>query len=274
MATDPDDGLAVAIVGMALRCPGAATPEEYWRDLAAGTERITQFSAEQVDTPARLRRVDDGAQFVAAAGVLERAEHFDADFFQMSPREAQLIDPQHRLLIEVAWEAFENAGLVPGAATTAVFAGAGFPTYLLNRLLDSPAASGAGRYWLTAGNDKDHIATRVAYTMDLRGPVMNVQSACSTSLVCVHLAAQSLLTGECDVALAGAASVMFPQNSGYHHTDGGILSPDGHCRPFDVAAAGTVPGGGVGAVVLEATGRCPPRRRPHPCRAAGNGGSR
>lgn len=245
-----DDGLEIAVVGMALRCPGAATPDEFWRNLIDGVESISHFP-DDVDLPQRLRRLDDGAVHVPAAGVLADPEHFDADFFRMSPREAQLIDPQHRLLLEVAWEAFESAGIVPGAARTGVYAGAGFPTYLLTTLLDSPQVSGAGQYWLTVGNDKDHVATRLAYTLNLRGPAVNVQSACSTSLVCVHLASQSLLSGECDIAVAGASSVGFPQHRGYHYTEGGILSPDGRCRPFDVQAQGTVPGSGVGAVVLK-----------------------
>lgn len=245
-----DDGLEIAVVGMALRCPGAATPDEFWHNLVDGVESISHFP-DDVDLPQRLRRLDDGAVHVPAAGLLADPEHFDADFFRMSPREAQLIDPQHRLLLEVTWEAFENAGIVPGTARTGVYAGAGFPTYLLTTLLDSPQVSGAGQYWLTVGNDKDHVATRLAYTLNLRGPAVNVQSACSTSLVCVHLAGQSLLSGECDVAVAGASSVGFPQRRGYHYTEGGILSPDGRCRPFDAQAQGTVPGSGVGAVVLK-----------------------
>ncbi|MFG1891295.1 SDR family NAD(P)-dependent oxidoreductase [Micromonospora sp. NPDC049051] len=246
-----EDELAVAVVGMALRCPGAETPEEFWQNLVDGVESIERFAPEEVELPARLRDLDSGAVHVPAGGLLDEPARFDAEFFRMSPREAQLIDPQHRLLLEVAHEAFENAGVVPGAGTTAVYAGAGFPSYLWSRLLDSPTTEGAGQYWLTVGNDKDHVATRIAYTLNLQGPVATVQSACSTSLVCVHFACQSLLAGECDVALAGAASVGFPQRRGYHYTEGGILSPDGHCRPFDAQAQGAVPGSGVGAVVLK-----------------------
>jgi acyl transferase domain-containing protein len=246
-----DSDLDVAIVGMALRVPGADTPEGFWRNLAGGVESIERFPADEGRLPDRMRRLGAGATYVPAQGVLTDATRFDAEFFGLAPRECELMDPQHRQMIEVAWEAFETAAIEPGQVPTAVFAGAGFPAYLLWGLWDSPDLAGDGQYSLTIGNDKDHTATRTAHALNLRGPAATVQNACATSLVCVHLACQSLLAGESDLALAGASAVSYPQRTGYYVVDGGILSPDGHCRPFDVRAQGTVPGSGVGAVLLK-----------------------
>ena len=214
-------------------------------------DSITRFAAEDATTLPQMERLSAGATNVYAGGLLDDPERFDADFFGVSPQEAKLIDPQHRQLVEVTYEAFESAALLPGLVPTGVFAGAGFPTYPLTHLWDSPDLEGMGHYWVTVGNDKDHIATRVSYLLGLRGPTVAVQSACSTSLVCVHLACQSLLTGECDIAVAGSSAITFPQRRPYPVVDGGILSPDGVCRPFDVGAAGTVPANGVAAVVLK-----------------------
>lgn len=246
-----DQGMRIAIVGLALRLPGASTAEQFWRNLADGVDSITRFPAADASVIPQLERLGVGATAVHAGGLLDEPERFDADFFGVSPQEAKLIDPQQRQLVEVVHEAFEAAAIVPGAGRTGVFAGAGLPTYPMTHLWNSPDLDGAGHYWLTVGNDKDHIATRVSYLLGLRGPSITVQSACSTSLACLHLACQSLLTGECDIAVAGSSAITFPQRRSYHVVEGGILSTDGTCRPFDAAAAGTVPANGVVAVVLK-----------------------
>ena len=201
--------------------------------------------------PASLR---SDKQFVRKGTTLEGAELFDAGFFGVSPREAQILDPQHRIFLECAWEALEHAGYAPGATqkTVGVYAGSSMNTYLFAQILRDPALIDAvGGYQLMLGNDKDFLCTRVSYKLDLRGPSMNVQTACSTSLVAVEVACRALQNGECDMALAGGVSVSFPQRAGYLYQDGMIFSPDGHCRPFDAAAAGTRAGAGAGIVVLK-----------------------
>ncbi|MEV7124181.1 type I polyketide synthase [Kitasatospora griseola] len=244
--------LDIAVVGLAIRCAGARNAWEFWDVLATGRDTIDRFRSEDAELPARLRSLAAGAQHVAAGGLLGDPYRFDADFFNFSAREAQTTDPQQRHFIETAWEAFESAGIVPGeGATIGVFAGASFPTYLLFELWHSSELGAVGQYPLVVGNDKDHIATRTAHALDLRGPAVTVQTACSTSMTAVHLACQSLLAGECETALAGASSLTFPQRRGYHYVEGGILSPDGFCRPFDADSAGAVPGAGVAAVVLK-----------------------
>ena len=242
--------MQVAIVGLAIRVPGANNAQQYWQNLHDGVDSITRFSAAEATKFPQMERLSAGATEVHAGGLLDEPERFDAGFFGVSPKEAKLIDPQQRQLVEVAYEAFESAAVVPGSMRTGVFAGAGFPTYPMTHLWNSPDLDGMGHYWLTVGNDKDHIATRISYLMGLRGPTVAVQSACSTSLVCVHLACQSLLTGECDIAVAGSSAITFPQKRPYHVVEGGILALDGTCRPFDIDAAGTVPANGVAAVVL------------------------
>ncbi|MFF8772661.1 SDR family NAD(P)-dependent oxidoreductase [Kitasatospora sp. NPDC015120] len=243
----------IAIVGMAGRFPGAPDVDAFWRNLEEGRESIAVLSGEEL----RASGVDPGVSgrdgYVPAKGVLEGADRFDAAFFGYSPREAEIMDPQHRVFLECAWEALESAGCVPEAfeGRIGVFAGAGLNTYLLHnvtanrRVFDS-----AGPYQTMLASDKDFLATRVAYKLGLTGPALSVQTACSTSLTAVHLACQSLLNGECDLALAGGVSIGSPLEQGYQYEPGGILSPDGHCRPFDAAAGGTVPGNGAGVVVL------------------------
>ncbi|MEM7353208.1 MAG: SDR family oxidoreductase [Acidobacteriota bacterium] len=241
----------VAILAMAGRFPGAADLDRLWENLRAGEELISFFSdrklAEAGVDPAHLEHPD----YVRAAGALAGADLFDAPFFDLAPREAAALDPQHRLFLECAWESLERAGY--GAAdrrgAVGVFAGASFSTYL-DRTQRQPSSPTADLQTLIS-NDKDFLATRVSYKLDLKGPGVTVQTACSTSLVAVHLACQSLLAGECDLALAGAASVRVPLEAGYLYEQGGILSPDGHCRAFAADAGGTVPGSGVGVVVLK-----------------------
>jgi acyl transferase domain-containing protein/NADPH:quinone reductase-like Zn-dependent oxidoreductase len=245
---------AIAVIGMALRVPGAASVEQFWQNLRAGKESITFFTDQEL----RDAGVDPAAlanpSYVKANGVLQGAELFDAGFFGYSPREAEAMDPQQRVFLELAWEALERAGYDPGRTPgrVGVFAGAGLSTYLLRNLAPNRAfAESVGELPLLLGNNKDFVPTRVSYKLNLRGPSANVSTACSTSLVATHLACQSLLDFHCDLALAGGVSVQVPQIQGYLHAEGGIGSPDGHCRAFDAQARGTVSGNGAGIVVLK-----------------------
>lgn len=241
----------IAIIGAAGRFPGSPDLAAYWDNLDNGRECITEFSEEALlasGLPASL--VQDPA-YVKAAPVLDEPGRFDAAFFGYSPRDAMLIDPQQRLLLELAWLAFEDAGIVPGNAElrAATFAGTAMNTYLLSTGL-------AGRFYedylpVLLGSDKDFQATRVAFKLGLTGPAVTVQSACSTSLVAVHLACQSLINRESDLALATAAAIRCPPTSGHLYEPNSVFTPDGHCRPFDDDAAGTIFGSGGGAVLLK-----------------------
>ncbi|NTX06847.1 type I polyketide synthase [Myxococcus sp. CA040A] len=248
------DALAIAIVGMAGRFPGSPDVEAYWRNLRDGVEGIRFFTDDELRARGvpeeRLRQPG----FVKAGAVLEQVDAFDAGFFGYSPREAALMDPQHRIFLECAWEAMEHAGhgLDTESRSVGVFAGTSLSTYLLFNLHTHPELLDSGdSFQVMIGNDKDFLATRLAYHMDLKGPSLDVQTGCSTSLVATHLACQALLGFQCDVALAGGVSVDMPQRTGYVHQPGGIASPDGHCRPFDAEAQGTLFGSGVGVVVLK-----------------------
>ena len=243
----------IAVVGMAGRFPGAGTVTELWDLLITGREGISRLGEQEMldagEDPDLVRHDD----YVPAKGVLEGADLFDAGFFGFTPREAQVLDPQHRVLLECAWEALEDAGCVPARfpGRIGIFAGAAFNTYLLANVMQNRRVSeSVGRYQTLLASDKDFLVTRAAYKLGLRGPAVTVQTACSTSLTAVHLACQSLLDGECDIALAGGVTVSVPLQQGYLYESGGIASPDGHCRPFDARAAGTVPGNGVGLVVF------------------------
>jgi acyl transferase domain-containing protein/surfactin synthase thioesterase subunit len=245
----------VAIVGIACRFPGAADHSTFWQNLCEGVESIGALSDEDLlsaGVPAELMR---DPSYVKAASLLPDIDQFDAAFFEYSPEEARLMDPQQRLLLEVAWETFEDAGQLLGRSAQAigVFTGLGgvVSSYLVDRLPFSADLPGYTGTLTHLGNDKDFASTRISYKLNLTGPSINVQTACSTSLVAVHLACQAILAGECDMALAGAASVRVPQRVGYTRVKGGILSPDGHCRAFDADAQGTIFGSGVGAVLLK-----------------------
>lgn len=245
---------AMAIVGMAGRFPGARDLDAFWRNIREGVESLEPFSDADLHGAGVDPALSAQPQYVRKGTVLEDADHFDAGFFGMSPREAQVIDPQQRIFLECAWEALEHAGYAPGAVAQAVgvYAGASMNTYLLSQILRDPAlAASVGGYQLMLGNDKDFLCTRVSYKLDLHGPSMTLQTACSTSLVAVQVACRALERHECDIALAGGVSVNFPQRGGYLFQEGMILSPDGHCRPFDVDAKGTRPGAGAGIVVLK-----------------------
>lgn len=245
-------GLEIAILGMAGRFPKAPTLEAFWTLLRDGVEAVSFFSDEELadaGIPAGMRAQPN---FVKAGAFLEDADLFDAEFFELSPREAEMIDPQQRLLLECAAQALERAGYAGTGRPVGVFAGTGQNSYLYNNVLSRPElVKSVGPFALGLANERDFVATRIAYKLNLSGPAISVQTACSTSLVAVHLACQSLLAGECDLALAGGASVKAPQKSGYLHHPGGITSPDGHCRAFDARAEGTVSGQGVGVVVLK-----------------------
>ncbi len=243
---------AVAVIGMAGRFPGARGVDELWRNLIRGVESISRFSPAELAAAGVPAELAGDPRHVPAAGVLEGADLFDARLFGLTPREAALLDPQHRQFLECAWEALEDAGRDPArpGGAVGVFGGASLNTYLLENLLPGGERVRTDPQ-VAISNDKDFLTTRVSYKLDLRGPSLDVQTACSTSLVAVVLACQSLLNFQCDLALAGGVSVREPQKTGYLYQEGGILSPDGRCRPFDAAARGTVPGNGVGVVVLK-----------------------
>jgi phthiocerol/phenolphthiocerol synthesis type-I polyketide synthase E len=234
-----DDADAIAVVGMAIRAPGARDRHEFWTNMVSGLESLTRL-------PEPAPAVGGGV-WVPVKGCLDGADEFDADFFGYSPREAELTDPQHRMFLELAWHALEDAGHRPDSCgQVGVFASATQSQYA--RLHSS--AGGVDELQARIATDSDFLATRVAYKLDLRGPAMTVQTACSSSLVAVHMAVNSLLSGDCDTAIAGGVTITLPLRGGYWHQTGSILSPDGHCRAFDATAAGTVPGNGAGAVVL------------------------
>jgi amino acid adenylation domain-containing protein/FkbH-like protein len=254
------DSAPIAIIGMALRLPGADTPEELWQNLRDGVESITHFDPSELEVPAA-----DGESLVCARGLLdpELYEGVDGGLFGIVPREAEMIDPQQRVFLEICWEAIERAGYVPDDADAdgrriGVYAGCYYDTYLPHHILSDPAfhrkhlaEAQVGALQVEFGNDKDHLATRVAFKLNLRGPSLTVQTACSTSLVAVAHAMMSLRGGHCDMALAGGVTITVPQKRGYHHVEGGMLSEDGHCRPFDAHSAGTVFSNGGGVVLLK-----------------------
>jgi non-ribosomal peptide synthase protein (TIGR01720 family) len=250
---DDLQGTEIAIIGMAGRFPGAANTAEFWSNLAKGVESITFFSNEELlreGIPADL--IADPA-YVRARGVIQDAELFDASFFGFAPRQAEVMDPQHRLFMECAWEVLESAGYDPQRypGSIGVYAGASMSTYLLDNLASKRGSHGSAGFEVVIANDKDYLATGVSYKLNLKGPSVTIQTSCSTSLVAIHVACQSLLNGECDMALGGGVSIVFPQVAGYMYREGGTRSADGHCRAFDAKAKGIVSGSGVGLVLLK-----------------------
>ncbi len=244
----------IAVIGMAGRFPGAEDVTALWRNLRAGVESIRRFTRAELEAEGLPADLLADPRYIPAKGVLDGVETFDAEFFGFPPREAELLDPQQRLFLECAWQVCESAGYDPQTypGRIGVYAGAGYSSYMTNQLLANPERlAGSDGLQLRLLNDKDFLATHVSYKLDLRGPSITVQTACSTSLVAAHLACQSLLEGECDMALAGGVTVSFPHRTGYLFTEGGILSSDGHCRAFDARADGTVEGNGAGAVLLK-----------------------
>jgi phthiocerol/phenolphthiocerol synthesis type-I polyketide synthase E len=244
---------AVAIIGLAGRFPGADDLDGFWRNIVDGVESLEVPTDADLDDAGVMPEIRSKPNFVRKCTALDGAAYFDAGFFGMSPRDAQIVDPQHRIFLECAWEALESAGYAAGSNDRAVgvYAGASMNTYLYQIMRDPALVESVGRYQLMLGNDKDFLCTRVSYKLNLRGPSVTIQTACSTSLVSVVTACQALSHGECDMALAGGVSVSVPERSGYLYEEGMIFSPDGHCRPFDAGARGTRGGAGAGVVVLK-----------------------
>ncbi len=252
-APDIEPG-SIAIVGLAGRFPGARTAAALWSLLEAGKEATQWLSPDELRAAGVADADIADPNYVRASLVLPDMEMFDAEFFGFSKRDAAVLDPQHRHFLECAWEALEDAGHMPEnfKGAIGVFGGCGMQAYLPYNLMTNPElVKSMGMFLLRhTGNDKDFLCSRVSYLLNLKGPSISVQTACSTSLVAVHMASQSLLSGECDMALAGGVSIELPHRRGYHYAEGEILSPDGHCRAFDDSAAGTLFGSGAGLVVL------------------------
>ncbi len=249
-ALPPD---SVAIVGMAGRFPGATDVAALWALLCEGREGLATLTEAELRAEGLSAAEIADPKLVRVTGAITDYDRFDAEFFGLNPREAEMIDPQHRVFFECAWSALENAGIDPTRAggSVGVFAGANLNTYLLHAVVPNPEKVAAmGMFGTAIASDKDALTQRLAYALNLRGPAVTVQTACSTSLVAVQLAVQSLQNFQCDTALAGGVSVKVPHRTGYHYTEGGVASPDGRCRPFDAGARGTVPANGCGVVVL------------------------
>ena len=243
----------IAIIAMAARLPGAADLDTFWRNLRDGVETIELADVDALIADGLDPRLARDPRFVPAHSSVAGVELFDADFFGYTPREAELMDPQHRLFLECAVEALERAGCDPqrDPGPIGVFAGAGMTNYLFNLIQRPDLVRASGGWQAVIRADKDYLPLRVSYKLNLRGPSIDVQTACSTSLVAVHQACNSLLRFDCDLALAGGVTLRYPRHPGYLHEEGGILSPDGHCRAFDAQAGGTVFGEGAGVVVLK-----------------------
>ncbi|HLJ89767.1 MAG TPA: beta-ketoacyl synthase N-terminal-like domain-containing protein [Candidatus Angelobacter sp.] len=247
-------GLEIAIIGMAGRFPGARNLREFWANLVAGKESISFFSDEELLLSGVSPEMIARPEYVRARGILEAPESFDAGFFKFTPREAEITDPQHRCFLECAWEACEDAGYVPDAfgGYVGVFAAAATSSYFFHQVIPGLGSDFAfGDTMSVLGNEKDFLPTRLSYKLGLKGPSVTVSTGCSSSLVATHLACKSLLAGECDMALAGGVSIRFPAKMGYPFQEGGIASPDGHCRTFDEQARGSVFGSGVGVALLK-----------------------
>jgi amino acid adenylation domain-containing protein len=245
----------IAIIGMSCRFPGAPDVETFWQNLQNGVESITFFTDEILVSSGVDSVTLNNPNYVKAGAIVSDIEQFDAAFFGVSAREAVIMDPQHRLFLMCAVEALENAGYSSSETDEkpiGVYAGIGSNSYFSNNIeVNRNALKSIDNFQVIIGNDKDFLSTRVSYKLNLTGPSINVQTACSTSLVAVHLARQGLLTGDCDIALAGGVSIGVPQQTGYLYQQDMILSPDGHCRAFDAKAQGTITGDGVGIVVLK-----------------------
>ncbi|HMR83131.1 MAG TPA: aminotransferase class III-fold pyridoxal phosphate-dependent enzyme [Niabella sp.] len=243
----------IAVIGMECNFPGANTVEAFWEVLKNGKETTTFFLPEEIDAavPVILK---SNTSYVKARGILDQADHFDAAFFGISPRLAELMDPQHRLFLEISRNLLEKTGYLSDKTTsvTGVFSGCNTNTYFNNNVVwHKDKIEIQGNIPVVSVSDKDYISSRVSYQLNLSGPAVNVNTACSTSLVAIVQAVESLRAGQCDTAIAGGAAITVPVNSGHLYEEGSILSADGHCRPFDAAAKGTVFSDGVGAVLLK-----------------------
>ncbi|MGC4969132.1 condensation domain-containing protein [Streptomyces globisporus] len=249
-----DDSHHIAIIGMAGRFPGAGDPDQFWHNIAEGVESISRLSEDDL-----LKAGVDADElrdpnYVRAASILEGIDRFDAEYFGLTPMEASLLDPQHRMLLECTQELFDHAGYDPGRLKqpTGVYVGVGFPAYLVGNLLSRPEiVQQVGMQRIFFATDKGFAPTRISHKFDLTGPSIGVDTACSSSLVAVHQACRALLAYDCDLTIAGGASAILPHGVGYTYHEGGIVSPDGHCRAFDARAGGTIFGSGAGLVLLK-----------------------
>jgi acyl transferase domain-containing protein len=244
---------AIAVIGLAGRFPGADSISQFWENLCNGQESISLLSDEELIAAGVDETLMRHPNYVKAGALLSQVDTFDAKFFGFTPREAEVLDPQHRLLLECAWTALEDAGYPPGSINglTGVFVGSNISYYLLHHLNSHTDLWKSQALETLIGNDKDYLATRISYMLDLKGPSLSVGTACSTSLVAVHLACRSLLGYQCDMAIAGGISIQNLRREGYLYQEGSIASPDGSCRAFDAQAQGTVFGSGMGLVVLK-----------------------
>lgn len=249
-STDSD---GIAIIGMVGRFPGANTVIDLWQNLCAGVESGTRFTIDEID-PSVDPELRDDPNYVRVKGIVQGAETFDAEFFGISPREAEVMDPQARVFLELAYEALETVGYTPEqfAGQIGLYAGSGQNTYFERHICGRPEIiDRLGAFQTMLANEKDFLTTRTSHKLNLTGPSLSINTACSTSLVAVIQAFQGLMAHQCDVALAGGVSITTPQNTGYLYQEGGMLSPDGHCRPFDAQAQGTMFNNGAGIVVLK-----------------------
>jgi len=245
---------AIAVIGLSGRFPGANNTESFWKNLSSGIDSISKFSDSWLTKNNIPENEIKNPAYVKSRGILENIEYFDADFFGFSPKEAEITDPQHRLFLELAWDALENSGYCsekyPGSI--GVYGSCGSNSYFINNIYPNhDIREQLSEQILYIGNERDFLSTRTSYKLNLKGPSLNVQTACSSSLVAICLACDHLLTFQCDMALAGGVSITLPQERGYHYQEGMIFSPEGCCRPFDAKANGTVPGNGGGMVVLK-----------------------
>lgn len=243
----------IAIIGMAGRFPGANTIDEFWAMLTEGQEGTSFFTDAELDASIPLSEKNDPS-YVKARGIIDKADEFDAGFFGFNPRSAELMDPQQRIFLEIAWEALESTGYLSEkyAGAVGVFAGVGYNTYYTHNVLNhKDLVDKYGHFNVRTLNEKDYIATRTAYQLNLKGPAIAIHSACSTSSLAIAQAVSSIRDGQCDIALAGAACITSPIKSGHMYEEGSIMSKDGHCRPFDAEATGTVFSDGAGVVLLK-----------------------
>jgi non-ribosomal peptide synthase protein (TIGR01720 family) len=244
----------LAIIGMSCRLPDARSVDAFWKNLCEGKESIRFFNDEELSASGVESSELSDPNYIKARAVLEGIEEFDASFFGFTPREAEIIDPQHRIFLENCWSVLEDAGYdcQKYKGRIGVFAGGSISSYLLNNICkDRKLSSSDNVFQILVGNDKDHLCPRVSYKMNLTGPSVNINTACSSSLVSICLACQSLLTYQCDMTIAGGVSILVPNKVGYLYQEGNILSSDGHCRAFDAKASGTVGGSGAGVVVIK-----------------------
>lgn len=241
-------GLEVAVIGMAGRFPGAKNTREFWNNLINGVETITFFSDPELEEAGVPKEMITNPNYIKAKGVLDDIEYFDANFFGYNPKDAQTLDPQTRIFFECVWHALENAGYDPFSyqGLIGLYAGASVNYFWEAQTVGSNPGDLSGYF-----SQAQFMNTRISYSLNLKGPSVFLNTACSTSLTAIHLACRALLTGECNIALAGGVTINLPQKNGYLYEEGSIVSPDGHCRAFDAQAKGTVWGEGAGVVVLK-----------------------